>query len=148
MKNVFKLLFFVTYIIAIFSIKNHEILAIYILVNFIISKMFNTKFLGFLENIKILMILVIFTTIINMIFGSIEDGIVLGIRILIAYNFTYIFSCTFFTDLVDAFSPISFIFTLFDAISIISLFNISFSNSLFNIICAAPIFCNTSAFLS
>lgn len=95
MKNVFKLLFFVTYIIAIFSIKNYEILAIYILVNFIISKMFNTKFLEFLENIKILMILVIFTTIINMIFGSIEDGIVLGIRILIAYNFTYIFSCTF-----------------------------------------------------
>ena len=30
-----------------------------------------------------------------MIFGSIEDGIVLGIRILIAYNFTYIFSTTF-----------------------------------------------------
>ena len=30
-----------------------------------------------------------------MIFGSIEDGIVLGIRILIAYNFTYIFSSTF-----------------------------------------------------
>ena len=88
----FKLLFFVTYIIAIFSIKNYEILAIYILVNFIISKMFNTKFWGFLENIKILMILVIFTTITNMILGSIEDGIVLGIRILIAYNFTYIFS--------------------------------------------------------
>lgn len=95
MKNVFRLLFFITYIIAIFSIKNYEILAIYIIVNFIISKMFNTKFFGFLENIKILMILVIFTTIINMIFGSIEDGIVLGIRILIAYNFTYIFSSTF-----------------------------------------------------
>lgn len=95
MKNVFKLLFFITYIIAIFSIKNYEILAIYIIVNFIISKMFNTKFFKFLENIKILMILVIFTTIINMIFGSIEDGIVLGIRILIAYNFTYIFSSTF-----------------------------------------------------
>lgn len=95
MKNVFKLLFFITYIIIIFSIKKLEILAICILGNFIISKIFNIKFWGFLENIKMLILLVIFTTIINMIFGSIEDGIVLGIRILIAYNFTYIFSSTF-----------------------------------------------------
>ena len=95
MKNVFKLLSFITYIISIFSVKNFEILVIYIIVNFIISKMLNTKFFGFLENIKILMILVVFTTIINMILGNIEDGIVLGTRILIAYNFTYIFSSTF-----------------------------------------------------
>ena len=95
MKNVFKLLFFVIYIIVIFSIKNYEILAIYILINFIISILVNVKFLGFLENIKTIMILVIFTTIVNMIFGSIEDGIILGIRILIAYNITYIFSNVF-----------------------------------------------------
>ena len=31
----------------------------------------------------------------NIILGNIEDGIVLGIRIMIAYNFTYIFSTTF-----------------------------------------------------
>ena len=95
MKNVFKLLFFVIYIIAIFSIRTYEILGIFILINFTISKILNTKFFAFLKNTKIIMILVIFTTIINIIFGSIEDGIVLGIRILIAYNFTYIFSTTF-----------------------------------------------------
>ena len=95
MKNVFKLLFFVIYIIAIFSLKNYRILGIYIIINFVISKMLNAKFLAFLKNIKIIMILVIFTAIINIIFGSIEDGIVLGIRILIAYNFTYIFYTTF-----------------------------------------------------
>ena len=95
MKNVFKLLLFIIYIIVIFSIKNYEILFIYILINFIISKVINTKFLGFLDNIKVIAILVIFTTIINMIFGSVEEGIVLGVRILIAYNITYIFSTTF-----------------------------------------------------
>ena len=95
MKNVFKLLFFVIYVIAIFSIKNYKILAIYIIINFIISKILNTNFWKFLENIKILMVLVILTTIINIIFGSVEEGIVLGIRILIAYNITYIFSTTF-----------------------------------------------------
>lgn len=95
MKNVFKLLFFIIYIIVIFSIKNYEILAIYILINFIISILVNVKFLGFLENIKKIMILVIFTTIVNMILESIEDGIILGIRILIAYNITYIFSNVF-----------------------------------------------------
>ena len=95
MKNVFKMLFFIIYIIAIFSIKNYEILIIYILINFIISKIVNVKFLGFLENIKTIMILVIFTTIVNMVFGSIEDGVILGMRILIAYNITYIFSNIF-----------------------------------------------------
>ena len=95
MKNVFKLLLFIIYIIVIFSIKNYELLVIYILINFIISKIVNVKFLGFLENIKTIMILVIFTAIVNMIFGSIEDGIILGIRILIAYNITYIFSKIF-----------------------------------------------------
>lgn len=94
MKNVFKLLFFVIYILAIFSIRTYGILGIFILISFTISKILNTKFFAFLKNIKIIMILV-FTTIINIIFGSIEDGIVLGIRILIAYNFTYIFSTTF-----------------------------------------------------
>ena len=95
MKNVFKLLFFVTYITSIFSIRTYKFLGIFILINFIVSKMLNTKFFNFLNSIKIVMILVIFTTIINMIWESIEDGIVLGIRVLIAYNFTYIFSTTF-----------------------------------------------------
>lgn len=95
MRNVFKLLFFIIYIIVIFSIKNYELLVSYIVINFIISKIVKVKFLGFLENIKPIIILVIFTTIVNMVFGSIEDGIILGIRILIAYNITYIFSKIF-----------------------------------------------------
>ena len=95
MKNVIKLLLFIIYIITIFSIKNYKILMILIFINFIISKIIHTRFFGFLENIKVITILVIFTTIINMIFGSMKDGIVLGVRILIAYNITYIFSTTF-----------------------------------------------------
>lgn len=95
MKNVVKLLIFIIYIIIIFCIKNYNIFAIYILINFIISKALNTKFFGFLENIKVIAILVVFTSIVNIVFGSIEDGITLGLRILIAYNITYIFSTTF-----------------------------------------------------
>lgn len=95
MKNVFKLLFFITYIIAIFSIRLNEFLGVFILVNFIVSKVLDSKFFGFLKSIKMIIVLVIFPTIINIILGNIEDGIVLGIRIMIAYNFTYIFSTTF-----------------------------------------------------
>ncbi len=95
MKNVFKLLSFMVYIIVIFSIKDYKILAIYIIINFMISKIVNIRFLGFLENSKVIGILVIFTAIVNMIFGNIEDGIILGVRILIAYHITYIFSTTF-----------------------------------------------------
>lgn len=95
MKNVFKLLFFIIYIIAIFCTRTFRNLSIFILINFIISKILNTNFFSFLNNFKIIIILVFFTTIINMIFGNIEVGIVLGLRILIAYNFTYIFSTAF-----------------------------------------------------
>ena len=51
MKNVFKLLFFVIYIIAIFSLKNYRILGIYIIINLVISKMLNAKFLAFLASV-------------------------------------------------------------------------------------------------
>ena len=95
MKNLLKLILFVAYIIIIFSIKNYEVLVIYVGINFIISKIANVKFLGFLENIRTIMVLVIFTTLINIVFGSIEEGVILGIRILIAYNITYIFSNSF-----------------------------------------------------
>lgn len=95
MKNVFKLIFFVIYILAIFNIRNYETLGLFILFNFSISKILNTNFFEFLKNLRILILLVVFTTIINIIFGSIKEGIVLGLRILVAYNFTYIFSTTF-----------------------------------------------------
>ncbi len=95
MKNVIRLIIFIAYIVAIFSIKDYEIMIIYILINFIASKALKVEFLGFLNNIKVIAILVIFTAIINIIFASFEEGIVLGIRILIAYNITYIFSKSF-----------------------------------------------------
>lgn len=95
MKNVFKLLFFIVYMITVFSFKNCIFLGIYIIINFTISKIFNVKFLEFLKNIKTIIFLVLFTTIINIIFGNIKNGIILGIRILIAYNFTCIFSAAF-----------------------------------------------------
>lgn len=95
MRNTLKLIVFIIYIISIFSIKLHMIFIVYILINVIVSKILDAKFWGFLENIRTLLILVIFTTLINILFGSIEDGIVLGARMLIAYNITYIFSTTF-----------------------------------------------------
>lgn len=95
MRNVFKLIFFVIYTIVIFSLKDYRMFTIYILINFLVSKVFGVKFLGFLKNIKMIIILICFTTIINTVLKNIEEGIILGIRILIAYNFTYIFSTSF-----------------------------------------------------
>lgn len=81
--------------VIIFSVKSYEILGVLVLINFATSIILNAKFLGFLKNIKIIMILVIFTTITNMILENIEEGLILGIRILIAYNFTFIICSTF-----------------------------------------------------
>lgn len=95
MRNILKLIFFIFYNIIIFNITNYKVLIVIIIINFIMSKILKANFFGFLKNIEIIILLVFFPAVINVILGSIEEGIILGIRILIAYNFTCIFSSTF-----------------------------------------------------
>jgi len=92
MKNLVKLIIFIVCTILIFFIKDLRILICVFLLNLIVSGILKIKLKGMLYNFKIFLPFILFTVILNIIFSSINDGILIGIRIIICYNATYIFS--------------------------------------------------------
>lgn len=91
-KNIFKFIIFIIYTIAIFFIKNPIIIAVLFLIDlslFFISKL---DYKNLLYNLKWASFVIIFTVIINIIFDSLYTGILFGVRLLLCYFTTYIFS--------------------------------------------------------
>lgn len=91
MKNVFKILFFLFYLILIFYINSFLVLIYLLFIKLILIDIFNLEFNVYLKRIFILIPFIIFTTIINTIFSGYIYGIFIGIRLITAYTITYIF---------------------------------------------------------
>lgn len=94
MKNIVKFIIFIIYTISIFFLNNLKLLGCMFFLNFIIAIILKIDLKRMRYNLKILLPFVIFTMLINIFFDSLYDGIVIGIRIIICYNITYIFSKT------------------------------------------------------
>lgn len=94
MKNKIKFVIFIIYTILIFWIKDIKLIGCIFLLNFIIAIIFKINLKRMLYNLKILLPFIIFTMLINIIFDSLYSGIIIGIRLIICYNITYIFSKT------------------------------------------------------
>lgn len=94
MKNILKFIIFIIYTISIFFIDNSIILGCMFLFNFTISLLLKINLKGMFYNLKILLPFIIFTSVINIVFASLYEGIIIGIRIIICYITTYIFSKT------------------------------------------------------
>lgn len=92
MKNVVKFIVFITYTVLIFFIKDIKILISLFLLNLVVSGLLKIKFKDMLYNFKIFFPFILFTVILNIIFANLNEGILIGIRIIICYNVTYIFS--------------------------------------------------------
>ena len=94
MKNVIKFLIFLIYTILIFFINKFWILSILFFSNLILALILKIKLKDMLYNLKLLLPFVLFTSIINIIIDSVYFGLLIGFRIVICYNITYIFSKT------------------------------------------------------
>ncbi len=94
MKNMIKFIIFIVYTISIFFISDFILLAVLFLLNFFIAVILKINLKNMLYNLKILLPFIIFTSTINVIFDSLVAGILIGVRILICYNVTYVFSKT------------------------------------------------------
>lgn len=92
MKSIIKFAIFITYTILIFFIKDLKILICLFLLNLVISGLLKIRFKDMLYNLKIFFPFIFFTVILNIIFANLNEGILIGIRIIICYNITYIFS--------------------------------------------------------
>ncbi len=91
-KNIIKFLIFIIYTIAIFFIKNPVLIFVLFMIDIILFFICKLDYKNLLYNLKWASFIIIFTVVINIIFDSLYTGILFGIRLVICYFTTYIFS--------------------------------------------------------
>jgi len=92
MKNVLKILIFMIYTIIIFFVKDFKLLSFMFLLDFILAILLKLTLKNILHNFKVFLPFILFTIVINILFSSIYEGLLIGYRIIICYASTYIFS--------------------------------------------------------
>lgn len=94
LKNVVKFILFLIYTISIFFIKNYILLTLILFINIslmIISKININKAI---KSLIKLMPFILFTVVINIIFVDLEFAILIGVRLILVCNISYVFSKT------------------------------------------------------
>ncbi len=97
MKNIVKFILFVGYTIGIFCVKDAKILCGMILLNSSITILLKIDLKKMLHSVKIFLPFVAITVALNLLLDSLQEAILIGIRILICYHATYLFSQTLTT---------------------------------------------------
>ncbi len=92
MRDFLKFIFFILYLIWIFFFEDFTILFVLFGLNCCLIKFWQIDLKNFFKTIKILLPFVVFTGILNSILGDLEMGILIIVRLLIAYEASYIFS--------------------------------------------------------
>lgn len=92
MLYIIEFLIFITYTIIIFFISNYYLLIILFIINIFLTIVLKESIKKVGIMILKLMPIIIFTSIINAIWTNIEFGLLIGIRLILVCNVTYIFS--------------------------------------------------------
>ena len=114
LKNVVKFILFLIYTISIFFIKNYILLTLILFINIslmIISKININKAI---KNLIKLMPFILFTVVINIIFVDLEFAILIGVRLILVCNISYVFSKTIsYTDFGEVIEKLLFPLKIF-----------------------------------
>ncbi len=92
MKNIIKFVIFIIYTILIFFINDLRLLLGLFLLNCMITVISKIDLKKMLYSFRMVLPFIAFTVLVNIIFDGLYNGIIIGIRIIICYNGTYIFS--------------------------------------------------------
>jgi len=113
MKNVIKLILFLTYTIAIFLVKHDVFPTIVLGINLLLTIALKISIKEEIGNILGIMIFVVFTAIINVMVVDIKTGIMIGIKLILVCNITYIFSKIInYVELAEALEKILGVFKI------------------------------------
>lgn len=108
MKNILKFVLFLFYTIFLFLIKDVKILILAILLNFIVTFLLKINLRNIIYSTKTFLPFVVVTIFFNIFLASVQEGILIGIRIMICYHATYLFSQTMTVlQVADAIQKIS-----------------------------------------
>lgn len=94
MKNLIKFILFLIYTIGIFFISNYLALGIIAIFNIILMLLIKINIKNASNNILKLLPFILFTIIVNILFADLEFGILIGVRLILVCNLSYIFSKT------------------------------------------------------
>lgn len=94
MKNLIKFILFLIYTVGIFFIKNYIVLGLIAIFNIILMLILKINLKNAINNLIKLLPFVLFTVAINMIFADLEFSILIGVRLILICNLSYIFSKT------------------------------------------------------
>lgn len=97
MKNIVKFVLFIGYTMLVFFVKDANVLTSMILLNSIITLFLKINLKKMLHSLKIFLPFVAITVVLNLLLDSLQEAILIGIRMLICYHATYLFSQTITT---------------------------------------------------
>lgn len=109
MKNVIKLILFLAYTIGIFFIKNYIALGIIAIFNIIFMIVLKNNLKNAINSLIKLLPFVLFTVIVNLLFSDLEFSVLIGVRLILICNLSYIFSKTIsYMELSEMIEKISY----------------------------------------
>lgn len=94
MKNLIKFILFLIYTIGIFFINNYLALGIIAIFNIFLMLLIKINIKNAGNNILKLLPFILFTIIVNILFADLEFGLLIGVRLTLVCNLSYIFSKT------------------------------------------------------
>lgn len=94
MKNLIKFILFLIYTIGIFFINNYFALGMIAIFNIILMIVIRINIKSAGSNLIKLLPFILFTVIVNILFADLEFGILIGVRLILVCNLSYIFSKT------------------------------------------------------
>ena len=114
MKNLIKFTLFLIYTVGIFFIKNYIILGIIAIFNIIVMLTIKINIKNAINNLIKLLPFILFTIVINILFADLNFGILIGIRLILVCNLSYIFSKTMtYTEFGDVIEKLMYPFKIF-----------------------------------
>lgn len=94
MKNLIKFILFLIYTVGIFFINNYMILGLIVIFNIILMLLLKINLKNAIKSIIKLMLFILFTVAINMLFADLQFSILIGVRLILVCNLSYVFSKT------------------------------------------------------
>lgn len=94
LKNIVKFILFLIYTISIFFIKNHILLTLILFINISLMLISKININKAIKSLIKLMPFILFTVVINIIFVDLKFAILIGVRLILVCNISYVFSKT------------------------------------------------------
>lgn len=114
MKNLITFTLFLIYTVGIFFIKNYIILGIIAIFNIILMLTIKINIKNAINNLIKLLPFVLFTIVINILFADLNFAVLIGIRLILVCNLSYIFSRTMtYTEFGDVIEKLMYPFKVF-----------------------------------